>query len=137
MLKSFLGVDVDPETLKDIDKMTELLDELTKELRATTGRKRTTKEEAKIAKLKKDFRKVTGETFRELYGYYDTETGSSLHGNDQKPLTQEERRQLDREIENQLDVTMNMIEKFATMSESESMSYLNDSIQSIASLLGG
>ena len=137
MLKSFLGVDVDAETLKDIDKMTELLDELSTEFRATAGRKRTKKEEAKIATLKKDFRKVTGETFRELYGYYDTETGSSFQGSNQKPLTQEERRQLDREIEDQLDVTMNMIEKFASMSESESMDYLNDSIQSMASLLGG
>lgn len=81
-MKSFLGIDVDAETMKDVDKMAELLDELTIEFRATAGRKRTDREEAKITKLKNDFRKVTGETFRELYGYYDTEMGSSLYGED-------------------------------------------------------
>ena len=52
-------------------------------------------------------------------------------------MTQEERRRIDKEIEDQLDTTLDMIEKFTTMSESESLSYLSDSIQSISSLLGG
>lgn len=85
LMKQFLGIDVDAETLKDLDRMSLMLEDLQDKLKNSAGRKRTEKEEAEINKLKAEFRKIAGETMREMYGYYNTETGSSLIG--QQPLS--------------------------------------------------
>lgn len=131
------GVDLDEETLKDIDKMNAGLEELQEAIKASAGRKRSAKEEAKVKKLKADFKRVAGETIRELYGYYNTETGSTMSGESQEPLSQEERRQLDREIDGQLDTTLDMLEKLATMTTSEYMGYVSSSFSGLSSLFGG
>ena len=72
---------------------------------------------------------------RELYGYYNTETGSSLMGD--QPLSSQERRQLDEEIDQSLDATLEMLEKFAAMKPDEYMSYLSQSLSGLGALFGG
>ena len=67
-----------------------MLEELQNKLSASAGRKRTAEEEKEITKLKREFKKTAGETMREMYGYYNTETGSSLIGD--QPLSSQERR---------------------------------------------
>ena len=87
-----------------------------------------------MTKLREDFKKVAGETIRELYGYYNTETGSSLLG--QEPLSQEDRRALDQEIEAQLDTTLSLLEKFTGMSTSEYSDYVSESFTEMSKLFG-
>ena len=75
------------------------------------------KNKAKIAEHKKAFKSTARELFRELYGYYNTETETG-------GMTMMERRNLDKEIEGQLDYYIEMLEQVAKMSPEEYDKYL-------------
>lgn len=67
------------------------------------------KNKAKIDGQKKAFKDTAKELFRELYGYYNTETETG-------GMSMMERRNLDKEIEGQLDYYIEMLEQVAKMS---------------------
>lgn len=75
------------------------------------------KNKAKIEEHKKAFKETAKELFRELYGYYNTETETG-------GMTMMERRNLDKEIEGQLDYYIEMLEQVAKMSPEEYDKYL-------------
>lgn len=91
--------------------------------------------EAQLQQLRDKFKNVAMEVFKEMYGFYNTEQDESPNGIlgdllGGEPLTAQEKRLLEKQLHEQMDNTLALMENLTSMNESE----LNDQL---TSLLGG
>jgi hypothetical protein len=78
--KSQFGIDIDDEMMDQIEKISELVDALM----INSQQKKSKYQQDKGKSLQNQIRTLGKELMREVYGYYNTETGSNLSSTDRK-----------------------------------------------------
>ena len=99
-MKTLFGDSLSQEALDDMHEMTNVLEEITaiKQAAKQQGQKA---DEAELQDLRSKFKKIALEVFKEMYGFYNTETGGGpggvlgeMLGNE--PLSAQEKRMLEK-----------------------------------------
>ena len=97
-METLFGGQLSEEALDDMEEMQDLLDEIAKlKLQDAQSGKSNNKE--KLKELRESFKKLAMEVFKEMYGFYNTETGpSGLVGGllGDQPLSAQEKRLLEK-----------------------------------------
>lgn len=117
-----------------MEEMQTILEDITKIKQAARSQGKKANE-VQLQQLRDKFKNVAMEVFKEMYGFYNTEPndgpggilGDLLGG---EPLTAQEKRLLEKQLNEQMDNTLALMENLTSMNESE----LNEQLQS---LLGG
>ena len=84
----------------------------------------------KLQELRAKFKKIALEVFKEMYGFYNTETGGGpggvlgeMLGNE--PLSAQEKRMLEKQLNEQMDNTLTLMESLTSMNDADLSSQLS------------
>jgi len=107
MAKTQYGIDIDEEMLNQIEKISELIEQLMVNLQ----QKKSKYQLDKTKSLQKEIESLAKELLREVYGFYNTESGADMSSSDRK--------QIDQEIDMMIREGLSLLEKLAGMNEKE------------------
>lgn len=107
MAKSQYGIEIDDEMLNQIEKISGLIDQLLANAQQTKSKY----QKDKTKSLQKEIRVLGKELLREVYGFYNTETGGDMSSSDRKVI--------DQEIDMMITEGLALLEKLAGMTEKE------------------
>ena len=80
MAKTQYGIEIDDELLNQIEKISQLVDQLM----ANAQQQKSKYQQDKAKQLQKEITKLAKELLREVYGFYNTESGADMSSSDRK-----------------------------------------------------
>jgi len=123
-MRMLFGDNLSDEVLAEFGELIEVLEEITfiKEEAKRQGSKK--QDLQKITELRSKFKERALEVFRAMYGFYGAEKGggpSGIFGDmiGSEPLTAQDKRILDKQLSEQIDTILSLVESMTSMEDKE------------------